>query len=232
MCRAQAKALRSNHVPQGLTYYASAFFIFGGTARRFFVSILVTAVKRINEGVIRGMDVLLLRAVRGSSENALRQIIDKYTAYVCTIIRNTVGERMAHEDIEEVASDVFFALWESVDKLKKENLKAYLGAIARNKAINKLREIRENLPLGEEFIAADDTPEDTLILDAERSAVKSAILAMETPDRDIFLRHYYGTQTVAAIASETGMTESAIKHRLVRGREKLRRIIDKEVFEK
>jgi RNA polymerase sigma-70 factor (ECF subfamily) len=53
---------------------------------------------------------------------------------------------------------------------------------------------------------------------------------MEEPDRMIFLRHYYESQTVAAIADETGTTEAAVKHRLVRGREKLRQIIGKGVF--
>jgi RNA polymerase sigma-70 factor (ECF subfamily) len=176
-------------------------------------------------------DSRLLRAVRAGSEPALGQIIDKYTAYVCTIIRNVIGERMAREDIEEIASDVFLALWENADKAK--NPKAYLAAIARNMAKNRLRGVRQNLPLDEE-IAADNSPEmeESMILTDERNAVKSAILAMDAPDREIFMRHYYASQTVAAIARETGMSESAVKHRLVRGREKLKPILDREVFGK
>jgi RNA polymerase sigma-70 factor (ECF subfamily) len=108
---------------------------------------------------------------------------------------------------------------------------AYLGAIARNKAKNKLRQLSENLPLDDETIADGGvTPEDTLLVDDERQTVKTAILSMDAPDREIFLRHYYGSQTVAAIADETGITESAVKHRLIRGREKLRQIIDKEAL--
>jgi RNA polymerase sigma-70 factor (ECF subfamily) len=182
--------------------------------------------------VIRGViDLLLLRAVRSGSENALEQIIDKYTAYVCVIVRGALGGAVTHEDIEELASDVFFALWENADKMKKANLKAYLGAIARNKAKNRLRQVAENLPLDDETIADDgDTPEDTLIVADERQTVKSAILSMDAPDREIFLRHYYDSQTVSAIAEETGITESAVKHRLIRGREKLRQIIDREAL--
>jgi RNA polymerase sigma-70 factor (ECF subfamily) len=167
--------------------------------------------------------------MRRGNETALGRIIDKYTAYVCTIIRHVIGERMTPEDIEESASDVFLALWENADKLQKENLKAYLGVIARNQAKNKLRGVCENLPLEEEIIASGSiTIEDAVIESDEQQAVKTAIFALEAPDREIFLRHYYGAQTVAAIVAETGMTESAVKHRLVRGREKLKFIFDKE----
>jgi DNA-directed RNA polymerase specialized sigma24 family protein len=54
---------------------------------------------------------------------------------------------------------------------------------------------------------------------------------MKQPDREIFLRRYYGSQGVAAIAEETGLSEAAVKHRLIRGREKLRKTIGAEVLE-
>ncbi|MDR2670515.1 MAG: sigma-70 family RNA polymerase sigma factor, partial [Oscillospiraceae bacterium] len=130
------------------------------------------------------MDALLLREIREGHEKALEQAIDKYTAYVCTIIRNTAGTALTHEDIEEVASDVFLALWDHADKAEK--LKSYIAAIARNKAKNKIREASEILPL-EESILADHsgTPEEKAISEDERSMVTSAVLAMEDTDREI-----------------------------------------------
>jgi RNA polymerase sigma-70 factor (ECF subfamily) len=171
----------------------------------------------------------MLRAVRRGSERALGRIIRKYTAYVCVIIRNVVGERLTREDIEEVASDVFFALWENADRC--ENLKSYVGAIARNKAKNRLRQIAEALPLDENIPAEDGaTLEEMIVASDRQAAVKAAILSMESPDREIFLRHYYQAETAATIAKETGLTEAAVKHRLIRGREKLRRTFEKEAL--
>ena len=165
-------------------------------------------------------DSMLLHRVRERSEDALELIVRKYTAYVCSIIRKTAGEQMSHEDIEELASDVFLALWENAENVTK--LKPYIGAVARNKAKNRLRTIKRDLPLDDEtIIKTDSTPEDDFIEEYERRSTKSAILAMDDPDREIFIRHYYRSQTVSKIASETGMSESAIKHRLVRGRAKL-----------
>ena len=175
-------------------------------------------------------DVFLLGAVRRGSENALKQLIDKYAAYVCVIIRNVAGERMTREDIEEIASDVFFSLWENADRVEK--LKGWLGATARNKAKNKLRGTRDEIPLEDDLISDGSfAPEDILISDYEKNAMKSAVLLLESPDREIFTQHYYESRTVAAIAKETGMTESAIKQRLVRGREKLKMyLFSQEVF--
>ena len=175
------------------------------------------------------IDSILLGSIRRENENALEQLINKYYAYVCVVIINATENRLTREDVEETASDVFLALWESADKVQK--VKPWLGATARYKARNKTREIRYEMPLDDEIISdCSGTLEDAIISDEEKAAVKSAILAMEPPDREIFLRHYYGSQTTAIIGVETGMSESAVKQRLVRGREKLRPVLEQEVF--
>jgi RNA polymerase sigma-70 factor (ECF subfamily) len=167
----------------------------------------------------------MLRAVRRGNERALGKIISKYTAYVCVIIRNVVKETLTHEDIEELASDVFFALWENADRC--ENLKSYIGAIARNKAKNRLRQNSAELLLDESIISESATPEEMIIAGDQQTEVKSAILSMEFPDREIFLRHYYQEETVSTIALGIGLSEAAVKHRLIRGREKLRHTLVK-----
>lgn len=53
------------------------------------------------------IDYMLLSAVRRGSESALKQVIDRYAAYICVVIRNAVKDCLTHEDIEETASDVF-----------------------------------------------------------------------------------------------------------------------------
>jgi RNA polymerase sigma-70 factor (ECF subfamily) len=174
------------------------------------------------------IDSILLGSIRRGSEDALERLINKYYAYVCVVIINAAGNRLTREDIEEAVSDVFFALWESADRVQK--VKPWLGATARHKARNKLRELRDELPLDYEIAADDDRSalEDAIISNSEKAAVKTAILAMDAPDREIFLRHYYGSQTTAVISEEIGISESAVKQRLVRGRKKLRLILEQE----
>jgi len=173
-------------------------------------------------------DKAALRAIKNGDDTALSLLIDKYAAYVGTIIFNIVGEYMPREDIEESTSDVFLALWLNADKPRSGMLKAWLGAVARNKAKNKLRELRGSLPLDEDIIAHESTnPEVTLSEQEERELVYEAVLGMKQPDRDIFLRHYYGIERISQIADSMGMSESAVKVRLHRGREKLKIALEK-----
>ena len=81
-----------------------------------------------------------LRLLQQGSAEALKWFMGKYTPYVSTIIYNIIGSAMTSADVEEVASDVFFALWENADKVNSGSVRGYLGAVARNKAKNKFRE--------------------------------------------------------------------------------------------
>ena len=58
--------------------------------------------------------------------------------------------------------------------------------------------------------------------------VRSAVESLEPVDREIFMRHYFWRQTVVQIAEEMGKNQSAVKSRLSRGREKLRKKLLKE----
>ena len=164
----------------------------------------------------------LLRLQHGR-EDALAWFIDKYSAYVCTVIRYIIGAAMSEQDVEETASDVFLVLWEQADRVTLSTLRPWLGGVARNKAKQKLRARGLTLSLDEDLIALEGADPEAELEQAERDRlVREAVLAMEPADREIFLRYYYHCQPVAAIARELGVSVSAVKSRLSRGREKLR----------
>lgn len=164
----------------------------------------------------------LLRLQHGK-EDALAWLIDKYTPYVCTVIRYIIGGSMTEEDVEEAASDVFLVLWERADQLSPATLRPWLGGVARNKARQKLRERGMTISLDEDLLLTDETDLEQRLERAERDRlVREAVEAMEPTDREIFLRYYYHCQPVAAIAAELKTPASTVKSRLRRGREKLR----------
>lgn len=145
----------------------------------------------------------------------------RYTPYVVAVVGGILPGRT--QDIEETASDVFFALYQNCERVDPARLKAYLGAAARNMALNRRRSLRPTEPLEEDMILLSDQSLETETERAELDqAVRRAVLGMEQPDREIFLRHYYSCQTVAQIAAALEMGESAVKSRLKRGREKLK----------
>lgn len=164
----------------------------------------------------------LLRLQHGR-EDALAWFIDKYTPYVCTVIRYVIGSSMTEEDVEETASDVFLALWTRADCVTLATLRPWLGGVARNKAKQKLRQRGLALSLDEDLLAIEGADPEEALEQAERDRlVREAVLSMELTDREIFLRYYYHCQPVAIIARELRVPVSTVKSRLSRGRQKLR----------
>lgn len=169
----------------------------------------------------------VLRNLKRGDPEALGWFIDRYTPYVITVICNVIGGRMSTCDIEEAASDVFLAFWQNAGKVRPLSVKGYLGTIARNRAKNKLRQLGLDYGLEEETLAVDGiTPEQIFQQKELQETVRSCVLGMEEPDREIFLRHYYYHQKTQQIAQEMGMNHSTVRSRLRRGRESLKRTLE------
>ena len=171
-------------------------------------------------------DASALRALKRGEEKALEWIIDRYSAYVGTIIGNILGNFMTTADIEEAVMDVFLLLWRNSEKVRQGKLKAYLGGLARNKAREKLRKAKQDIPLEEDMILiSDENPERDFSAKEQARFIRLALAKMPYPDREIFIRHYYYYQTVEALAREMGMNPSTVKTKLRRGREKLKEVL-------
>lgn len=172
----------------------------------------------------------LLRGLRSRQPAALEAMIAQYNRYVATILTAVLGANAQKEDVEELSSDVFVAVWNHADALKPGKVRAYIGATARNTAKSFLRK-QKRLPMDEDElmeVADCQTPEHTLLKKERRKLVREAVLCMEQPDREIFLRYYYYLQPSAEIAQAMGMGASAVRARLMRGRNVLRNKLCKE----
>lgn len=172
-----------------------------------------------------------LRELQRGSQQALEWMIDTYNPYVSTIVYNMIGQKMTQADVEETVSDVFLALWNNAHKIRPGMTRAYLGSIARNQAKKKLRKSGLTLELEDNILTLEgSTPQQELEHREQRQIVQQAVLSMEHPDREIFLRHYYYGQTIPVICKQMHMTPSAIKSRLARGREKLKSSLMQRLF--
>ena len=92
----------------------------------------------------------LIKGLKNKKRSALEKVIETYSAYVNVVVYNTIGNAMSKEDMEEVISDVFISLWNNSEYIRDEGeLRPYIGAVARNKSINKLRERKNTVELNE-----------------------------------------------------------------------------------
>ena len=169
-----------------------------------------------------------LKKLKQKDESALEWFIDRYAAYVNTIIYNIIGSSMSGSDVEEVSADVFFTLWVNAKCILPGKAKAYLGGVARNKAKEYTRKIGTEVPLEDDvlLISAEDLEQDFEEKEQAR-LIREAVLAMQEPEREIFYRYYYFYQPVAVIAEEMDINLSTVKTKLHRGRKKLKEILTK-----
>ncbi len=136
----------------------------------------------------------------------------------------TVCQRYSRRgaDIDDLLQEVTIALWkkhaemESIAPLPRQA--AWVWRLAKNASIDYLRRLRptEALPEGlEEDLRDDDT--------GHHDNLQECIKLLDEPDKSIVSYHLDGYR-YEEIAAKTGLTVSNISVRLVRIREKLKKI--------
>lgn len=172
---------------------------------------------------------ILLMRLKHKSERALTEVIERYTAYVTTIIREILKDKATAEDVEELVADTFIALWataERIDYIHYSSLKAYIGMIARNKVKDFLRMHKNiNLELYDDVSIIDDGVEKKILQKEQQQYIKNLLKRLKPEDRKIFLLYYYQYRKIDEIASIMQMNPQTVKTRLRRGRKRFIAII-------
>ena len=172
----------------------------------------------------------LLQNLKRKKRNCLEEIIKMYTPYVNVVVYNIIGSIASAEDIEEVISDTFVSLWRHADSVSdnKGGIRAYLGAIARNTAKNKLRKCKVYDNLDENTESRLAGPQDTILKKERTKFLTDMISALGEPDSEIFFRYYYYEEKINKIASVMNIPSSTIKTKLSRGKIKLKQAINQK----
>ena len=169
----------------------------------------------------------ILKKLRQRDPQGLEDLMERYIPYVSAVCWNILKYAMQPEDAEEVVSDVFLAAWEQASQIRPGFTKQWLGAVARNKAKNRLRLLGQTLPLEEDVLELPEnlTPQGQLDSREERKLVRRAVDQLDGEDREIFLRHYWYAQSLPEIAECMNLNPSTVKTRLRRGRLRLKQLL-------
>lgn len=161
---------------------------------------------------------------------AFEKIVKQYHSYVVTIIYNILHGYLNEIDIQAVVNQVFFQLWNNMEKIDLDtynDIKPYLGAIARNTAITERNKVMPHLELKEHIIGEMNEK----LSQVERKVILSkAIRQLPKDSQIILLKFYFQGKTINQIAQEEKLPESTVKTKLKRSREKLKQILEKEGF--
>lgn len=174
-------------------------------------------------------DKKLAQRLKRGDRLALNRAMDAYTPYLSTVVWNAMGPAARPEDVEEVVSDAFLTLWSRRDSLRPEQgLKSWLAAVARNRAIDRLRAAPPaSLPLDEAEAVDGSSPEDELERRTFADTLRRAVESLPPPDDQLVLRFYYEEERLKDIARDLGLSVPTAKSRLCRARRKLKEILEK-----
>jgi RNA polymerase sigma factor (sigma-70 family) len=167
---------------------------------------------------------LIEKALQGDS-TAFGQLVQKYQAFVFTIVIRIVKVR---EEAEEVAQDTFIKAYESLSSFRGDSkFSSWLYSIAYRKALDALRKNKKNnnLELIEE-ITEDDTSTIenalTYIEEKERKEViQKCIKELPEQEAAIITFFYFEELSIKEISKITELSEDNVKVKLFRSRKKM-----------
>jgi RNA polymerase sigma-70 factor (ECF subfamily) len=168
----------------------------------------------------------LLAQLRMKNERALKQAIQHFSGYVAAVVRNTLGSQATAEDVEELISDVFVALWKNAPRLREDtSFKPWLAVVARNASLKWTRTAHSTEPLSDDVAATavgDDDVVHSLLEREQQEQLFRALCELAPHEQHLVERHYLADESIGSIAQRTGMNQSTIKSQLFRSRKKLR----------
>lgn len=170
----------------------------------------------------------LVRKLNRGSRGALEQAVARFTPYVSAVVLRTLAGRACREDVEELCADVFVELWTHGGELDPEReLRPWLGAVARNKATDWLRCARPSGVIPDSTPDPSPGPEELAHRRDQSARLWAAVDGMGEPDRTLFVRYYYEGDKLKTVAAELGLSPTAAKQRLFRGRKALKAALQK-----
>ena len=168
-------------------------------------------------------------------EEALRQTQLSFGAYCGMIAKNLLHNE---EDVKECVNDAYLDAWNTIPPQKPTSFKAYIGALCRHRAIDRLRSKGaqkrgkggDDLPFSELEDCLPSYSEDVVDEIALRDALNSFLSILAPEARVIFMQRYWYAGSLRDIARHRGVSEKAVASSLRRSREKLRELLAKEGF--
>ena len=180
--------------------------------------------KRRFKSKVEKREMTLKEYIKGNRLD-IDKVVEDYYGYIYMIIKNIKSIGILEEDMEEIISDVFLALWKNHTNLTEETkIKPYLAGIAKNVLKNKYRKTKIDYPISdyEEQLVSPYTLE---LISEEREQtemIRKSLRNMKPEEYQIFMAFYYENKKIKEIAKKLDISESKVKVILHRLRKELK----------
>lgn len=169
------------------------------------------------------------------SEEAISETQNKYDAYIRKIALNVLNSKSL---AEECANDTYFAAWNSIPPNRPKHLSAFIGKIARNKALDRYayskRDKRNNQfdvflsELGD--CLADNKAQDDFNEGILSESINTFLAGLPSKYRKVFIRRYWYFSSINDISKVYDINENTVKTILFRTRQALKEYLENEGF--
>ena len=195
-------------------------------------------------------DVVLVRQVAQGSEGALASLYDRHSG---AVFRLALSVNRDHGVAEEVVQETFLALWNRAELFDPGlgSPVTWLLAIARNRAIDRVRSTARRVPAAPFSALVGDQPDEASAVDwlvesgeilavgapepgpemaltasETQAAVARAIAALDGPERQTILLAYRDGLSQSEIAARLGWPIGTVKTRSRRALRRLRESLE------
>lgn len=171
-------------------------------------------------------DLLLVRAVLAGDEEAFGALVTAYQKLVASIAwRYGVGQA----EIEDVVSEVFIKAFRNLHRFRPDHpFATWLYRLAANHVIDHGRRTKKERDRSEmPTHLADGAPGPGRRVERSERArlLRRALEALPRHYRDVLIQVYLEERKIEEVARILNLPQGTIKTRLMRGREKLRKVL-------
>ncbi len=169
-----------------------------------------------------------------SRKDGFKALFQQYQSYVYTIVWSRLRTVGTAEDAEECIRDIFAQIFLHYDDIEEGSLQAYIGTVARNKAVDYFRKLRN------ESCFYSENEEELSKLDSDvnvendieqleiNKILYDKINLLGKPDSTIIIMKYFYGRKSKDIAKQVNMSPVTVRVRLNRALKKLRRLLTDE----
>lgn len=171
----------------------------------------------------------MLRMAAGSKPLGQTLFMQRYKGLVRAVVSRYLDDP---DDVEEVVQDAFIRIFKGIENFRGDcKLSTWISRVASSAALTRLRWKRSRIQLEcEDTLALERLGgyENASGLEQRESHwwLGQALRHLNEKDHAVIKRFYLQEQSIQEVCRATGWTESDVKSRLCRARQRLRAIIE------
>ena len=180
-------------------------------------------------------DLQIVQLFWDRNEEAISRAEEKYGRYCASIAANILSD---WSDTEECLNDCMLKAWNSIPPAKPNSLKAYLGKIIRNLALDRVEsasavkrgggEVPLTLDELSECVSGGDDPAAEIEGKELSESINRFLRKQDALKRKLFVRRYWYMDSLNEAAQRVGLKPSNAKTILYRMRQELAEYLKSE----